>query len=90
MRARLLALGLGLAVVLAIDQGVRLLLPPETKVEGLPWFPPWVEYHPILGGQNTPTLLTTTTALPFEPTRLETAIASRGTRRKRFPPSSRG
>ena len=54
MRRPFLALGFSLAVVLGIDQSVRLFLPPESKVEGLPWYLPFVQYDPLLGWSGHP------------------------------------
>ena len=55
----LLAFGIGLLLALALDQTVRLLLPPEPIVEGRPWYLQTVQYHPILGWSGYPNYLET-------------------------------
>lgn len=45
----LLASGFGLMLALALDQTVRLFLPPEPTVEERPRYLQTVQYHPILG-----------------------------------------
>ena len=55
----LLAFGIGLMLALALDQTVRLLLPPEPAVEGRPWYLQTVQYHPILGWSGYPNYVET-------------------------------
>jgi hypothetical protein len=55
----LLALGLSLMLALAFDQAVRLLLPPETTVEGRPWYLQTVQYDSILGWSGYPNYIET-------------------------------
>lgn len=50
----LLAFAFGLLLALALDQTVRLVLPPEPTVEGRPWYLQTVQYHPILGWSGYP------------------------------------
>jgi hypothetical protein len=53
------AFGLGLILALALDQAIRLLLPPEPTVEGRPWYLQTVQYHPILGWSGYPNYVET-------------------------------
>ncbi len=55
----LLVFGLGLMLVLALDQIVRLLLSPEPTVEGRPRYLQTVQYHPILGWSGYPNYVET-------------------------------
>jgi hypothetical protein len=56
---RLLLVGLGLVLVLALDQTVRLCLPSEPRVEERPWYLQTVQYHPILGWSGYPNFVGT-------------------------------
>jgi hypothetical protein len=51
---RLLALAFGLLLALALDQTIRLLLPPEPVIEGRPWYLQTVQHHPVLGWEGYP------------------------------------
>ena len=46
-------------LALALDQTVRLFLPPEPTAEGRPWYLQTVQYHPILGWSGYPNFVET-------------------------------
>jgi hypothetical protein len=63
---RLLALALGLLLALALDQTIRLALPPEPEAAGRPWYLQTVQYHPILGWSGYPNYAETNDGIRIE------------------------
>ena len=61
----LLAFGIGLMLALALDQTVRLLLPPEATGERR-WYLNTVQYHPILGWSGYPNFVETNDGIYFQ------------------------
>jgi lysophospholipase L1-like esterase len=53
------AFGFGLILALALDQAIRLFLPPEPTIEERPWYLRTVQYHPILGWSGYPNVAET-------------------------------
>jgi hypothetical protein len=54
-----LACAFGLLLALAVDQTIRILLPPEPTPEERPWYLHTVRYHPVLGWSGNPNYVET-------------------------------
>ena len=53
-------------LALAVDQTIRLLLPPEPTGEGRRWYLRTVQYHPILGWSGYPNFVETNDGIRFQ------------------------